>query len=625
MTPRHETARAWARAGTPIFPCRPGGKEPATGRGFYDATTDLAQIDAWWSVADYNVALCPEDAGLFVLDPDPPDGTSTLATLELEHGLLPATYTVLTPRGGQHLYFKGTGPSTVGERGLGTHVDTRGVGGYVLVPPSIVDGKPYTVLHDRLPADLPAWIIERLARPTRVADSSDVGLDGRTNLDRARHLVNSRLRAGGVAVSGHNGNDCTYRLAAALRDLGISLETALGLLLEEWNGACVPPWPQDELRVIVQNAYNYAQNGEGAWAITPSIETWGKNPAVLADLAAPVRPGKFHFYDEAEMERMVDPTWLIPNLLPTIGTALMVGPTQSYKSFLTLDISLSVVASRATFGFIPSPGLVFYAAMEGAAEIMRRRRLAWRLARGIEMPLTGFFVGRAPRVKLLDEVEAFRQTIADIARRMGLPVALIVFDTLTKMMVGLRENDAGDAAIYGDFCTGIAEEFSCCVLPVHHTGRDVSLGARGGSHWESNFDTVLHVRADNDSKAVEVRVQKHKDAERPAMPWTFQGHQIAGSLVFEPTTAAQHKIIMADVDEFSPKNVGHAINRKGWHSRANSGSTMELLIAIKGIMAMGDMKAIHQLERLAQGPLKAYCIRDDSGIWWLTPEPEDHQ
>lgn len=52
-------ARQLAEAGVPVFVCVPGGKRPLPGsRGFLDATTDPAQIDAWWRrVPDANLAI----------------------------------------------------------------------------------------------------------------------------------------------------------------------------------------------------------------------------------------------------------------------------------------------------------------------------------------------------------------------------------------------------------------------------------------------------------------------------------------------------------------------------------------------------------------------------------------
>jgi hypothetical protein len=46
--PSVSRALAYARRGWPVFPCRLGGKAPATRHGFRDATTDAKQIRRWW-------------------------------------------------------------------------------------------------------------------------------------------------------------------------------------------------------------------------------------------------------------------------------------------------------------------------------------------------------------------------------------------------------------------------------------------------------------------------------------------------------------------------------------------------------------------------------------------------
>ena len=143
-------ALTYARHGWPVFPCRPGGKEPATRHGFHDATTGEDQLRHWWNrQPSANIAVATGLPGPDVLDVDDHGaaGNGFAACHQLDAaGLLDgAGAVVATPGGGLHLYFAG---SRHGSRRLARHhLDFRAVGGYVLVPPSQVDGREYRLIR----------------------------------------------------------------------------------------------------------------------------------------------------------------------------------------------------------------------------------------------------------------------------------------------------------------------------------------------------------------------------------------------------------------------------------------------------------------------------------------------
>jgi hypothetical protein len=139
----------------PVFPCSPTTKRPLVERGFYAATTDPEQITAWWTAWPNAMIGIPTGPrlGLWVLDADVDpergkDGEASLARLLEETGTeLPPTLTAYTPRGGKHLWFKWDAEHPVGcsEGELGPDLDTRGEGGYAIVPPSVrADGRAYS-------------------------------------------------------------------------------------------------------------------------------------------------------------------------------------------------------------------------------------------------------------------------------------------------------------------------------------------------------------------------------------------------------------------------------------------------------------------------------------------------
>lgn len=140
--PHAQAALAFARAGIPVFPCAADGKRPLTRSGFHDASSDVELVGGWWSRwPNANLGL-PTGAtsGVDVVDIDVAAETSgfdmferAVAAGQVESGLA----RVRTPSGGLHVYFP-TMPSRPQRcwQSAAAHIDFRGDGGYVLVPPS---------------------------------------------------------------------------------------------------------------------------------------------------------------------------------------------------------------------------------------------------------------------------------------------------------------------------------------------------------------------------------------------------------------------------------------------------------------------------------------------------------
>ena len=163
-----DAALGYAAAGWHPFPCRPQTKEPATAHGFKDGTASTVRIRAWWTACpDYNVAIPTGYPGPDVLDVDVRDeGNGWQALNEVKRaGLLTgARALVRTPGGGLHVYFAGSDQPC--GRLPGRFLDFKARGGYVLAPPSVVDGKSYALLDHRAgTAGLDWRAVRRLLEP----------------------------------------------------------------------------------------------------------------------------------------------------------------------------------------------------------------------------------------------------------------------------------------------------------------------------------------------------------------------------------------------------------------------------------------------------------------------------
>jgi hypothetical protein len=188
-----ETALAYAVIGWPVFPCRPGSKEPATRNGFHDATTDPGQIRQWWRRdPDRNVAIATGAPGPDVVDVDIREGVSGFAALNqaIQAGLIGGHHAIIrTPSTGMHLYYAGTDQRSGSIRGR--HLDFRSQGGYVVAPPSRAGGAQYVVVkHEPATGATVSWdairgLLEPRPQRERAAGGRAPGRDMRgTSLDR---------------------------------------------------------------------------------------------------------------------------------------------------------------------------------------------------------------------------------------------------------------------------------------------------------------------------------------------------------------------------------------------------------------------------------------------------------
>ena len=151
-----------------------GAKEPYESGWRTDTKTHYKDIN----MKRYNAGhLCGEVNDIMVLDVDVKDGgVQAIVEYFREYGKID-TFTVRTPNGGYHYYFKYKSKdhndnylkNSIGLRGAG--LDFKTEGGYVLTPGSCVDGKYYKVINQTnivdMPNELLSWLLAFKADTTK--------------------------------------------------------------------------------------------------------------------------------------------------------------------------------------------------------------------------------------------------------------------------------------------------------------------------------------------------------------------------------------------------------------------------------------------------------------------------
>ena len=78
-----------------------------------------------------------------------------------------------------------------------------------------------------------------------------------------------------------------------------------------------------------------------------------------------------------QMMQMPAPAWLIEGILPERALALMFGTSNSFKSFLALDMACHIATGLDWHGQTIKQGPVVYIASEGVTSLVRQRIAGW--------------------------------------------------------------------------------------------------------------------------------------------------------------------------------------------------------------------------------------------------------
>lgn len=518
----------YAKRGWPIIPCRPLDKSPYTEHGVLDSTTDAKRIQEWWARwPRATIGLDVGGAGMMALDFDTKHG-KTMAELiaGLEERLgekLPETkLRARSPSGGEHWFYalgKDDIVPTTASR-IAPHVDVRSHNGYVVAAPSagyewLSQGKP----HHRTAAMLDT---ARTAIREKSADRDNwiIDPDLPENIDRAVDWLKTKAK---IAIQGQGGDAMAYATAAYLKSLGISPELATDLMWEHWNPRCNPPWSADEMGHFeskIENGYTYNTSPPGN--CTPAYRK-----ARAAEQFKPVQTatdnggwiwerGRFRIIDRSAINKIEPPEWLLDDCLPAGGYALLVAAAKSFKTFIALDMALTI----ATGGLMMDPkqrlwapnkaGRVLYVLGEGRANVANRIK-AWETLHNAGQAAGNFFLGDPVPHPESEQWDPFIKTALDASE--GEPYALVVLDTIGRSMQGRNVNAQEDASQFTMLVQELQRGLGGTVLALAHVGHGQAERATGSQVWDADPDTVLIAeRADPKGFAVDISMRKQKDA-----------------------------------------------------------------------------------------------------------------
>jgi hypothetical protein len=202
------------------------------------------------------------------------------------------------------------------------------------------------------------------------------------------------------------------------------------------------------------------------------------------------------------------PKYLVSNILPEDGVALIAGQFMLGKTFVGADLSAAVMTGGEFAGEpVMRKGAVLWLAAEGEKEIEGRVRAAVENKFGGSSPQP--FARQAGSVPLLTDTDALEklkahaQEAAKHAReKFGLPLAIIVIDTVSAAAGFTDENSASETQKVMTTLRELSRATGALVLPIDHYGKQTETGIRGSSAKSAAADAILACLGERDSEGV---------------------------------------------------------------------------------------------------------------------------
>jgi hypothetical protein len=397
------------------------------------------------------------------------------------------TLSAKTPRGFHYYFQHEEGVRNDAGKKLGEGIDIRGDGGYVLVPPSVLDsGHGYHWNYLATPVQL----------PRKVADAIIKVLDQppEPGLDTAR-------ASDGIIPKGGRNQHLT-KIAGSQRRLGLTFEEILDVLTKINETRCSPPLPESELVTIARSNARYT-------------------PEVLPTSRPPLRHHDLVTIDLSTVKPQ-PVKWLWKNRIP-IGArpTLVEGDGGVAKSWLTMDIAARVSTGKPFHdGWRPPVGNVIIVSAEDDPSMVLVPRL----------------IGQGADLSKISTVSAARDgddergfSLQDIDRLTLLVEEkrpkLIIIDPVIAYLGSVNMNDNGGIRGLLTPLQAMAAKYDVAVILVRHLNKSTQQSSQyrgqGGQDFYSACGSVFQVIPDATNRDLRHLAQTKSNLGRWAMTVEF--------------------------------------------------------------------------------------------------------
>lgn len=422
-----------------------------------EAFSDTKTVQYYWKLnPNYNIGIKTGD-GLLVIDVDNKNGKKGAESIKEYIHQFPKTFSVKTPNG-FHLYYK-VKKSYPNKVNLYEGVDVRCEGGYVVAPPSIVDGKSYTIVHD-----------------VAIAEANEVVYQF---LEGNKKLPVESIKEDSIPIGSRN--DTLFRLACYMHSKGFSNKTIELSIRQENQERCIPPLSNHEINTIVNSAIHRYDKG--------TIEIGNEGNIVGESLLV-------DDFNEAD-----DHSDIIEGLL-SVGVNIIGGPQKEGKTFFCMQMANAISSGKDFLGRKVQQGFICYFAFEDPKHKINKRIQTMKLDRNNDFDVR--------KIEAYDENFDMEKLVKTL-KQMHPNLKLVLIDTYAKIkkrpvssVKNVYDFEYKEVAEFHD----IAVKYDIAILLVTHITKyinrerpfDCIYGSRGITAAVDGMMVLLKPSIDSDIK-----------------------------------------------------------------------------------------------------------------------------
>lgn len=551
-----EHAKRLAALGFYVFPVVPNGKTPAV-TGWQEKATRTPG-----DFGDCNIGISTSrfgnDEALIVVDVDNKGvkrGSLELLRLELDGWELPDTFSVRTPTGGRHLFYRCSAPVRQGVNTLGPGLDVRSKGGYVVGAGSTIAGGEYAFERDQPFQPAPDWLILKLTTPEPKLGTNEPITASPSGPDRAREYL---LNHAPLSIKGEGGDSVCYQVACKVKDFGVTEQQALELMLDHWNDRCPPGWSPEKLSIKIANAYRYGQEPAGVDA----------PEAVFKPIPQESTPttNDIEFVDFASLAHRQPPPreWVVDEYVPRRAVTALFGPGGHGKSLVAQQLASSVANKKPWIGLNVASGPVLGIFCEDDRDEMLRRGSDIFNDLGLtpgEGSTNLYLDARAGKPNAMVTFTQSRNPVeAPLLKRLReymvrVRPVLVILDNIAQIFAG-QENVRGEVTPFVNILTGLAIEFDCAILLLGHTAKAEGSQYSGSTAWDAAVRSRLLLERNDDGTSTLKKLKaNYSGLDERRLEWR-QGvfHDVpAGAQLTPETVAANKQVVLQALATFTTR------------------------------------------------------------------------